>query len=217
MAGQENGLVTEGYHQEGEFGLGYYLSEVPLIKLLEKTGKDISTVHAFDFDGETHQFRSTTEHTRLVLTEFLEERKVFKSWNRYGSLEEGFSFQTDPTWQVKVNPETHTYTIADSTSQPIVEVTAIDNSDRKDFATYVNAQLSKDLGIPEAKYKMEYLELDLDYKHNIYFHPTRPQQFYILSGNNQMFYKVTVSNQQQAQLLMRTLEFNDTINEDIGL
>jgi hypothetical protein len=217
MAGQENSLATEGYHQDGEFGLGYYLNKIPLIKLLEKTNKDLDTVHAFDFNGQTHEFFSTTQATRRELLEFMSKREIFKTWKRYGSVKEGFSFQADPSWLVEINPETHTYTVSDEMNRSIIVITAIDNSDGKDFATYVNAQLSKDLAIPDARYTMEYLEPDLEDKHNIYFHPTQVNVFYLFLGNNTMFYKVTVNMEEQAQLLLRTLQFKDSVNEDISL
>lgn len=146
-----------------------------------------------------------------------QRRKIFQDWPRYGSIKKGFSFQAPSNWQISVDELSHTYTIVAEDRQTVLEIVTIDNADEKDFETYVVGEFLKEYPPDQARYQMNHIDLDLDYPHNIYYQKTNPDEFYILSGNNEMFYKLTINNTKKAALLIRTLEFNVTIDEDISL
>lgn len=206
------GLVTQGFYQDGKYLLGYYLEKEPLIRTIEENNLNVDVIYAFEYDGYDHKFTNITGSLRGEIESILNSRKVFSDWRRYAGPDEYFTFLADSEWNVDKKNSTY---IIQSSEHPILTIDVIQNVDNIQFSAFVDSQLINGQPV-NGKYTTETLQLDLD-KNRILLRPEASKNtVYLVAGNNLMFYRLTIQDEEDSALLMRTLEFVDEQNEKIG-
>jgi len=207
------GLVSQGYFEDQEYGLGFFLERIPLIKTLEKNNFSPDIVYAFTYNGETYDMAPINKEFREQIKLLIDPRTIFQSWKRYGQPKHLMSFQAEPSWTVTSTQSS--YSVKDNVGQPILDIQVIPNTPNDVFSLYVGQQSyqGKKIG---TNYLTSYLVPDLDQPH-IIIGSDLDRDFFGVSGHNKNFYHFKVSNVKQAQLLFRTLEFVDAEAEEISL
>lgn len=208
-------LAGQGYFEDGEYGLGYFLDEVTLIKTLEKKSYTEDIVFAFTFNGDEHSFRDTTIVFRNRLSEKLAQRQIFQDWIRYGSEKDYFSFQAKPSWSV--DKENKKYLVKDEKGAPVLQIEAFDNDQNVQFSTFVKEYLEDYYQLENASYETKIMQPDLDIQKIIYHHSSVPNVIFLVAGNNLQFYKITIKDIEKAELIFRTFEFIDDAYDVINL
>ncbi len=207
------GLVAQGYFEDQGYAIGYFLEKMPLIKTLEKNNLPTDIVYAYNYDGYTYKLTNNSEKFREEINELRTSRAVFKDWKRYGSKEDFLSFQSAPSWNVTY--QNRTYTISDKNKQ-ILTIEVIPNKNAEQFSHFVETQ--DYLGVPiGTHYLGRSIQPDLDMTHNVSYVESHPTTMYTVAGNNLMFYKFEIMDKENWQLILRTLEFVDQVDEEISL
>lgn len=210
LQGVPGGLVTQGYYESEGYGLGYFLDEKKLIKAMELNDIDSDSVYFYDFDGVKNILSNSTEQSRHVVQNLLEDRKQFSDWARYGSLDHHFSFQADPEWSVQVSEDT--YRVADELGNPLVTIRVIENSENMQFSDFVLDQATS----PTQKYKTITQQLDFDLERVVHYYDQNPNTWYLVAGNNLQFYSLTFFNKEKMNSAIRTFEFIDDAYDEIS-
>lgn len=214
----KGGLVTQGYHEDGEYGLGYFLNRILLIRMLEKHRYGPEMVYAFAFDGEANTFTDNTAQFRQELAQLLDSRRIFYDWKRHGRMEHYFSFQADPDWDVSFDEETDAYTVQTASGEGILEVVLIRNEGDLLFSTLVLDELKQKFGDKALTYSTGTFEVDMDIPRVMLYSEFDPETFYVAAtGTNKMFFRMTMRNERLARQIFRTMEIMDGENEPISL
>ena len=215
QASSSGTLASQGYFEDEQYGLGYFLDEVSLVKALEKNMYTQDSIFAFTFDGETHTFVDTTNTFRKKIEKKLEERSIFENWIRYGSESDYLSFQADPSWSVQ--KDTKKYVVQNEKNKIILQIEAFDNELNIQFSLFVREYLEDVYELEDAAYETKTIQPDLDIQKIVYFNSSVPNVIFLVAGNNLQFYKITIFDVESADLVLRTFEFIDDAYDTISL
>lgn len=215
LAGSKDGLVTQGFHEDGDYGLGYFLELKPLIKFLEHNGYDESLVYAYDYDGDTHTFENQTNDIRKEIATLLGSRSKFKNWLRVGSLENMLSFQVNPSW--RFDEYDSGYKIFDGNGYLIATIEIFDNDLNQQFSLFVTNYIKTTYPNTEKTYLTKTFPLDLDTERLIYVPEDEVDSWFFVAGNNLKFYKMKVFQKDIFEEMLRTFEFIDNDYDVISI
>jgi hypothetical protein len=208
------GIVSQGYREDGEFGIGYYLDKIRLIKALEKNHLSPDMLFAFNYNGDSYTLTDITGQTRQEMKEILSSREQFSSWKRVGSQPDRVFFQVEPTWNVTKNEKT--YLVTDEQKKPILAIEIMPNNKAQTHSQFVSEQEFSGQKVQQ-NFTTQIFSSDLDLPHVAYSPKDHPEILYTVAGNNFMFHKITIFDAPKAQKIFRTLEFVDDLYDENNL
>jgi hypothetical protein len=209
----DNGLVSEGYTQEGGYGLGYFLDLHKVIKLYESQNLSLNSFYAFSFNGDTGNLENITLKTRAEIKKQLNSRKIFSTWKRHGSEKDYFSFQTSPDWTVLKNK--NEYTVLEKGGR-IMSIQLLNLSLNQTFSDFVAKQRVNNKIINNA-YTFKSVPLDLDLPRFVIYPINNENIYFTTAGNGLKVYRFDIYNKEKADQIIRTMEFIDQKGENISL
>lgn len=210
------GLVSEGYVKEGDYAIGYFLDKYKLMKVLEKEDFPLENLYGYDFNHKTNELNDTSYNIRATAKSLLESRKQIKNWPRYGSKEEGMTFQANQNWDVirQIRGEEIIYTVI-AKSNPIMTITMYDPNDRI-LQTFVSEQTLNGIPIND-NFMIRAMDVDLDSYRTIYIPELNENIKFMSTADSSKYYKVEYFDNENADLIRRTFEFVDNAEDVISL
>ncbi len=208
-----DGLASEGYAEDGEYAIGYFLDLNKVIKTMEKERLDLGSIFAFRYESGGQKLVNITDEIRNEIQVRMKARKIFTGWKRQGSMGDYMSFQTNPSWTV--THENQTYYVTNNSNQ-VMDIQIISPLKGQQFSDFISSYVIENEPIGN-EFIMFAKNLDLDIPHNFVQPNQHSEVLFSVAGNSLMFYKINIYDSDLSELIIRTMEYKDSLNDPISL
>ena len=129
----KKGIIGEEYQEFDGKGFGYFINIQSLLKAVRSNNISSKNIYSFFYDGDKKITTDTTEKTRNLIRNVLENDYLTRNWNKYANKELKYGFSYPQNTYLKNN-----IAMSDELTNLIIEG---DNSEILNFVMYKNSTL----------------------------------------------------------------------------